>query len=111
MSKYIDAEALKRDLIDNRSFFPAIVARAIEDAPAVDAVRICEVERMNKPIIRHCKNCKWYYLNLRKGFDPLNSTFHHKECEVKYINIRHQRLAALLCRYYTQMEGTDNGKT
>lgn len=38
MVKYIDAEALKRDLIDNRSFFPAIVARAIEEAPACDVV-------------------------------------------------------------------------
>lgn len=38
MDKYISAEKLKRDLIDNRSFFPAIVARAIEDMPAADVV-------------------------------------------------------------------------
>lgn len=49
MSDYIciDREALKRDLIDNRSFYPAIVKAAIESAPVVDAV----------PVVR-CKDCK-----------------------------------------------------
>lgn len=44
MTKYIDAEKLKRDLIDNRSFFPAIVARAIEDMPAADVVSKVEYD-------------------------------------------------------------------
>ena len=47
MAKYIDAEALKRDLIDNKSFFPAIVAKAIENAPAADVVEVVR-----------CKDCK-----------------------------------------------------
>ena len=49
MDKYISANALKRDLIANRSFFPAIVAKAIEAAPAVDAVEVVR-----------CKDCKHF---------------------------------------------------
>lgn len=47
MPKYIDSEALKRDLIDNRNFYPAIVANAIEHAPACDVVEVVR-----------CKDCK-----------------------------------------------------
>lgn len=36
MQKIIDADALKRDLIDNYSFYPAIVKNAIEKAPAIN---------------------------------------------------------------------------
>ncbi len=38
--EYIEREALKRDLIDNRSFYPAIVKNAIEEAPAADVVEV-----------------------------------------------------------------------
>ena len=38
--EYIEREALKRDLIDNRSFYPAIVKCAIESAPAADVVEV-----------------------------------------------------------------------
>lgn len=48
MKKYIDAEAFKRKLIDEKSFFPAIVARALEEMPAAD------VEEVTR-----CKDC-WY---------------------------------------------------
>ena len=48
MSRFIDAEALKRDLIDNRSFYPAIVKSAIENAPTVDVVPRSEVELYEK---------------------------------------------------------------
>ena len=48
MPKYIDSEALKRDLIDNRNFYPAIVANAIEHAPACDVVEVVR-----------CKDCKY----------------------------------------------------
>ena len=34
--RLIDADALKRDLIDNYNFFPAIVNRAIINAPTID---------------------------------------------------------------------------
>ena len=35
---YINKEAFKRKLIDEKSFFPAIVARALEEMPAADVV-------------------------------------------------------------------------
>ena len=37
---YIDAESLKRKLIDEKSFYPAIVARALEEMPAADVVEV-----------------------------------------------------------------------
>ena len=47
MSEYIDKEKLIRDLIDNRCFYPAIVKKAIEDAPIEDVVKVVR-----------CKDCK-----------------------------------------------------
>ena len=44
MTEYIDREKLKRDLIDNRNFYPAIVKNAIENAPNEDVVPRSEVE-------------------------------------------------------------------
>ena len=38
MKKYIYTEAFKRKLIDEKSFFPAIVARALEEMPDADVV-------------------------------------------------------------------------
>lgn len=38
--EYIEREALKRDLIDNRNFYPAIVKCAIEKAPAADVAPV-----------------------------------------------------------------------
>ena len=43
--EYIERKALIRDLIDNRSFYPAVVKSAIESATVVDVievVRCCE---------------------------------------------------------------------
>ena len=50
MLEYIDKEKLKRDLIDNRCFYPAIVKKAIEDAPVEDVVKVVR-----------CKDCKYRY--------------------------------------------------
>ena len=59
MPRYIDAEALKRDLIDNRSFYPAIVKNAIENAPTVDVVPRSEVEELKERLdFLHKENCK-----------------------------------------------------
>lgn len=44
----ISRSALKKDLFD-RSFYPAIVKNALENAPAVDAVRVVR-----------CKDCYYY---------------------------------------------------
>jgi molecular chaperone GrpE (heat shock protein) len=43
MARYIDAEQLIRDLID-KDFYPALVKRAIENAPAVSIVLRSELE-------------------------------------------------------------------
>lgn len=48
MTKYVDSEALKRDLI-NRGFYPVFVKRAIEDAVAADVVEVVR-----------CKDCVWW---------------------------------------------------
>ena len=48
MPNYIDKDKLKRDLIDNRSFYPAIVKSAIENAPTCDVVPRSEVEGLKK---------------------------------------------------------------
>ena len=46
MPEYIDKEKLIRDLIDNRSFYPAIVKKAIEDAPTADVVPRSTIKEM-----------------------------------------------------------------
>lgn len=48
MPEYIDKEKLIRDLIDNRSFYPAIVKNAIEDAPTEDVVPRSEYEKLER---------------------------------------------------------------
>ena len=50
MARYIDADALKRKLIDEKSFFPAMVARAIDDTPTADVVEVVR-----------CKDCKYCF--------------------------------------------------
>lgn len=43
-ARYIDANKLIRDLIDNKEFYPALVKSAIENAPTEDVVPESEVE-------------------------------------------------------------------
>jgi hypothetical protein len=52
--EYIDREALKRDLIDNRGFYPSIVKAAIENAPTADVVEEVHGEWIDKPTGRYC---------------------------------------------------------
>lgn len=47
--RLIDADALKKSLLE-KGFYPAIVKRAIEDAPTVDAVEVVM-----------CKDCEHYH--------------------------------------------------
>ena len=49
MKKYIDAEAFKRKLIDEKSFFPAIVARVLEEMPAADVVEVVRCKECDVP--------------------------------------------------------------
>ena len=46
MARYIDVEAFKQKLIDEKSFFPAIVARALDEMPTADVVLKSEVEKI-----------------------------------------------------------------
>ena len=50
----------------------------------------------DKPIIRHCRNCKY---GVRRYSDISDFVV---ECSVKYKSIVYPRLAALLCRYYKE---------
>ena len=58
MKKYIDVEEFKRELIDCRNFYPAIVKNALESVPAADVVEV--------------KYGKWIYnpetINLKSGY-------------------------------------------
>ena len=40
MAKYIEVEAFRRKLIDEKGFYPAIVARALEQMPAADVEEV-----------------------------------------------------------------------
>lgn len=53
--RYIDADKLKRDLIDNRQFYPAIVKNAIEEIPTEDVVPRAEVEALEDERDRYKK--------------------------------------------------------
>ncbi len=55
MPEYIDKEKLIRDLIDNRSFYPVIVKKAIENAPTEDVVPRSEVEQLQRNL-EQCEN-------------------------------------------------------
>jgi DNA-directed RNA polymerase subunit RPC12/RpoP len=79
MARYIDAEVLKRKLIDEKNFFPSLVARAIDETPEADVVEVkhghwiwlegnlyecsecpnrTEVdEAMNEPLYIYCPYC------------------------------------------------------
>ena len=47
--KYIEVESFKRELIDNRHFFPVIVKNALEKMPAADVVEVVR-----------CRDCIYY---------------------------------------------------
>ena len=56
-----------------------------------------------KPIIRHCKNCKY-------------STGYYHVTDILYCSVKYdmklngeQRICALLCKYYKQKEGVPSG--
>ena len=49
---------------------------------------------MDKPLIRHCKNCKW-----------CEECWSNIKCHVRYKNIDFPRLKAIFCMYY-ELEDT-----
>ena len=62
---------------------------------------------MNKPLIRHCKNCIWYKPNYAECVEnnPFYGLF-SDDCQIKYRDIKHKRLTALLCRHYHCVDKT-----
>ena len=55
---YINKEAFKRKLIDEKSFFPALVARALEEMPAADVVEVKHGEWENMgDNFANCSHC------------------------------------------------------
>ena len=48
--RYIDADKLTKDLIENKSFYPAIVKRALEEIPTEDVVPRAEVEKAKQEV-------------------------------------------------------------
>ena len=60
---FIDAEKFKRTLIDEYSFFPAIVAKALEEATAED---VAEVKHSKWFTLRKCSIAGIYCSNCRK---------------------------------------------
>lgn len=55
---------------------------------------------MGKPIIRHCRNCKYCTSNVSVG---------NVYCDVKYKVYSHkvQRIVAMFCRFYKTEEGAE----
>lgn len=71
--KLISANALTEDLL-NKSFYSAIVKRAIEEAPAVDAVEVIR-----------CKDCR--YSKFIKTYSKYMCDKHNRgSVELKYSN-------------------------
>jgi hypothetical protein len=55
--EYIEREALKRKLIDEKSFFPAIVASALKEMPAADVVEVVHGEWIDRDEKTWCSVC------------------------------------------------------
>lgn len=71
--EYISREALKRDLIDHRNFYPAIVKAAIEDVPAADVVEVKhgEWKKVSEKSPRYvCTSCNHLYNNKEYKYCP-----------------------------------------
>lgn len=57
---------------------------------------------MNKPMIRHCYNCK--YSKDVQMFTVWGDPMFVARCYVRFKNIQYPRLRALTCRFYEQNE-------
>ena len=67
MAEYIEREALKRDLIDNRGFYLSIVKAAIENAPTADVVEVvrCQDCAHAEPLDRNCEISTSLYMHCK----------------------------------------------
>lgn len=68
MPRYIDAEEFKRKLINEKSFFPAIVANALEETPTADVEEVKHAywKRESDGV------CYWYVCSECHDDIPLN---------------------------------------
>ena len=66
MSRYIDADALIDDLINNKNFYPALVASAIKNTPTVDMVEVIHGEWGFDGTGWTCSECDSYGTDLYK---------------------------------------------
>ena len=64
MAIYIDAEAFKRKLIDEKNFFPAIVSSALKEMPKEDVIEVKHGEWIEdcgsydlRDHFYHCSKC------------------------------------------------------
>lgn len=56
---------------------------------------------MDKPIIRHCANCKYSVKKQCWGET-------HYYCEVRYTKVYYPRARAVFCKYYKEYEENKN---
>lgn len=83
MAEYIDKNKLIRDLIDNRSFYPAIVKNAIENAPTADVVPRSEVEKAVQEVV---SNIVFDVDNMLFKF--FQDNYYHYQLDEVWTNIR-----------------------
>ena len=88
MARYIDAEAFKRKLLDEKCFFPAIVSRALVEMPTADVVEVkhgewiedkTHISKRRKKYV--CSNCL-HYITIKTTTD-INSRRYCYECGAK----------------------------
>lgn len=99
MARYIDAEVLKRKLIDEKNFFPSLVARAIDETPTADVVEVqTEPEPMKNILVVYCCTTKYgdnrvgrcdYETNakLPLSIDSIKRIEEHLEKQLHYGNV------------------------
>lgn len=90
---YIDSEAFKRKLIDEKSFFPAMVARALEEMPDADV----------EEVVR-CKDCKHAYFRYNTG-DTLQEIY---ACRKRPAGRTHRKVSGdFFCKHGERKDKTE----
>lgn len=69
MARYIDAGLLIGKLVAEKHFYPAIVARAIDDTPTADVVEVKHGEWIYNIKYYSCSICSGKRFNLLLGTD------------------------------------------
>lgn len=81
MSRYIDEDALKDDLVHNRCFYPAIVDSAIRNTPTADVVEVRHGEWIDKPTGAYSRMQSWCSAcEKHSGIGGIESNRHKPYC-------------------------------